>query len=116
MAPKLGAIAKRRIPVIVSLFLSSQVLASQHVCRSTPNPCAAWLNKTVAKMKKLPERRWRDTIVAALGEEACSAVPNVLRNGSREASRSRDPSHQDRLLTDAATTVLGPACAVPDPW
>ncbi len=115
MTPKLRATLYGPITVIVSLSLSSQVVASPLAGQSTASPCAAWLNKTVAKMKKLPEGRWRDAIVAALGEGSCSAVPEALRNASREAGRSRKPSHRDRLLTDAAVTILGPACAVPDP-
>lgn len=104
------------ILAIASLILLPWSVVAKPAGRATGNPCSKWLNKTVETMKRLPERKWRDAIIKALGEGTCPPVPEALRIASREVGRIRDVPRRDRVLADAATSVLGPKCTVPNPW
>ncbi len=103
-----------KLAVASVLFLPGAGLVKPAI-RPAASPCSKWLNKTNDKTAKLGEQRWRNTIVAALGEGSCASVPEALRDASREASRVREAWRRDRLLADAAAKVLGPSCTVVDP-
>jgi hypothetical protein len=77
--------------------------------------CSKWISKTNARMTKQSERRWRGTIVDAMGDESCPAVPEALRDAARAVRRIHDERRRDRVLADAATRVLGAPCAVAEP-
>jgi hypothetical protein len=106
---------RRATVAIPALLLLPALVFAKPIPRGPTSPCAAWLNKTVERMKKLPERRWRDAIIIALGDRTCDMVPEPLSNASRAVRGSRDAAQSDRVLADAAIRVLGPGCAVPDP-
>jgi hypothetical protein len=82
--------------------------------KPAPPGCQPWLKQTVTRIEKLPEQKWRDAIVAALAD-ACPDVPEALRKGARDVRTIKEAGRRDRLLADAAASVLGMTCSVTDP-
>lgn len=101
--------------VIGAMFVTPVGAQAKPAGRPAPSPCSQWLSKTNARMAKLGEQRWRNTIVDALGEGSCPAVPAALRDAARAARQVRDEQRRDRLLADAAANVLGASCTAVDP-
>ena len=87
----------------------------RHARLPVPAPrCDVWLEKTVKGTSRLGEKKWRDWIIAAV-PGACVAVPQQLRQAAADASRAKAPTARAATLAAAATRILGPACAVPEP-
>lgn len=100
---------------IGAMFVTPVGAQAKSASRPAPSACSKWLSKTNARMAKLGEWRWRTTIIDALGEGRCPAVPQALRDAARAVRQVRDEHRRDRLLADAAATVLGAPCTVVDP-
>jgi len=77
--------------------------------------CDPWRERTIARLEKLPEQKWRDAIISSLGDAPCASLPTELRRVAREIHLRSNTTRADRLLADAASAVLGPSCRVPDP-
>jgi hypothetical protein len=76
--------------------------------------CRDWLAETVTRIEKLPEQKWRDAIIAALAD-SCDGVPAALKKAARDVRAIKDAARRDRLLGEAAMSVLAPSCAASDP-
>ena len=76
--------------------------------------CDAWLSRTVGKVEKVSMAKRYDRILAAL-VSACPAIPVQLRRAAASARAAKDPAKRAEILAHAAESVLGSACAVPDP-
>lgn len=101
--------------VLGAMFVTPVRAPGTPVTGVAPSLCAKWLSKTNAKMTKLGEQRWRGTIVDALGDGSCPAVPEALRDAARAVRSMRDERRRNRTLADAATRILGAPCTVVDP-
>jgi hypothetical protein len=77
--------------------------------------CDTWLDKALTRMEKRGEQTWRDSVIGLLAEAPCRSIPTELRTAFRAAKSSKSAAEQDRLLAAAASTVLGPTCAVQNP-
>ena len=66
------------------------------------------------RFEALPERRWRDAIVAAL-PNACDAIPPRLRGAAARVQGIKSADERARVLADAAQAQLGAACSVTEP-
>jgi hypothetical protein len=75
---------------------------------------ARWVEQTLSVVGRARERNWRDQIISALANARCPSVPLPLRNAAAQVRRHEDEPQSDRVLADAAATVLGPACVVSD--
>jgi hypothetical protein len=99
-------------PVLSTIaLLASPVVEGAEVDRMG---CQAWLDQTVAKIERLPEKKWRDAI---LGEaaHACSAIPEPLRKAALDLRGRKPERERVQLLAQAARVALGPSCPIPDP-
>ena len=105
----------RQVSIVLCWFPLWLGTAAAHGSRSSGSTCRVWLAKTVARVEKLPEQKWRDAIIAALKEDSCTSIPAELRRAARNARTRNDTTSSDRMLAKAATAVLGPACPVPEP-
>jgi hypothetical protein len=100
------------------MLLLALLLTLQSTDASAGKPvargCQTWLTETVTRIEKLPEQKWRDAIIAALAD-SCDEVPTALKKAARDVRAIKDAARRDRLLGDAAMSVLAPSCAVSDP-
>lgn len=77
--------------------------------------CDAWLGKSLTRMEKRGEQKWRDAVIGMLADAPCGSLPVELRTAFRAGTATKDPDRRDHLLAEAASRVLGPKCAVQDP-
>ena len=76
--------------------------------------CDTWLQQTTRGADKRSEMQWRDWTITALGD-ACDAIPTELREAAARVRGMKDRAQRARILATAASSVLGPACPVPEP-
>jgi hypothetical protein len=100
--------------VLATWILALTTAAAPRADAGAGAPCAEWAARTVARVEKLPEQRWRDTIVAALAQ-SCPAIPAELRRAAGEVRGRTDSPASARLVAEATRSTLGAACAVPEP-
>ena len=99
---------------ILSMMVSLWLSADAGVGKPAAAACRTWLAQTVVRVEKLPEQKWRDTIVSAVAD-SCDALPEALRKAARDVQTIKQGARRDRLLADAAAGVLGSRCSVADP-
>jgi hypothetical protein len=107
----------RRAPPIVALLLALSPAVSAggqgHPARAEVS-CRSWMARTLEAADRMPEQRWRDTIVASL-DRSCAAIPAVLRQASARTRTTHDPMERGRLLAVASEAVLGRGCVTRQP-
>jgi hypothetical protein len=114
-----AATTRRRIHQGVATALLSACICPVPVAVTAASDegitCHPWRARTIARLERLPEQKWRDAIISSLGDAPCASLPTELRRAARAIRLRSNTTRADRLLADAASAILGPSCRVPDP-
>jgi hypothetical protein len=109
-------VARRACPIVALLFALLPAVGAGGQGRPARGEvsCRSWMARTLADADRIPEQRWRDTIVASL-ERSCAAIPAVLRQASARTRTTHDAMERGRILAVASETVLGRGCVTRQP-